>query len=299
MSQSTNAIIEEVSARIFAIRRHRINIDGPGIRTLVCFYGCPLNCKYCINPQCKDISKSTSWTPTIIYEQVKIDHLYFKDTGGGITFGGGEPGLYYSFIHQFRKLCPTSWSIAIETSLNYSSNILTSLIDIIDYFIVDIKDISSSIYYQYTLNDNKKVITNLKTIANKGLQHKCLIRIPKIPNYNTEKDIEESVKFLQNLGFINIELFEYSIDKVEIDNSLGKKQCDFLKNTRLNIARENNIDYTPVRCTHIGECRGWCIQCENELKELTFKEDKKSRMNSNRCDLSLDFEAGIFNFKYR
>jgi pyruvate formate lyase activating enzyme len=207
MSQLTNAVVAGLSVAVFSIRRHRINLDGPGIRTLVCLYGCALDCKYCINPHCKDISKSTSWTPNRLYEQVKIDHLYFTDTGGGITFGGGEPGNYYSFIHQFRKLCPVNWTVAIETTLNYPSVILNSLIDNIDYFIVDIKDISSKIYSKYTLSDNEEVIKNLKFLASKRLQHKCLIRIPKIPNYNTDNNVEESVKFIQNLGYENVEVF--------------------------------------------------------------------------------------------
>ena len=43
-------------AEIIGISRHRIGVDGKGVTTLVAFHGCPLDCKYCLNPQCHDDS---------------------------------------------------------------------------------------------------------------------------------------------------------------------------------------------------------------------------------------------------
>ena len=76
-------------AKIIGIERHRITTDGNGITTLVAFHGCPLRCKYCLNPQClneKLICRST--TPQELLEEVRVDNLYFLATGGGVTFGG-------------------------------------------------------------------------------------------------------------------------------------------------------------------------------------------------------------------
>ena len=68
--------------------------DGKGITTLVAFMGCPLNCKYCLNPQCHEPVYGTDGTtlrknimmlaPQDLYELVKVDDLYFQATGGGI-----------------------------------------------------------------------------------------------------------------------------------------------------------------------------------------------------------------------
>lgn len=35
---------------LIGIARHRLTIDGEGVTTLVAFHGCPLRCKYCLNP---------------------------------------------------------------------------------------------------------------------------------------------------------------------------------------------------------------------------------------------------------
>lgn len=203
--------MDNLSSPIFAIRRHRIEIDGPGVRTLVGFCGCQLNCRYCINPQCHNPNRGELWTPVRLNEFVKIDDLYFNATNGGVTFGGGEPGLYSEFIMEFRRVCDPSWTIAIETSLNYSENTLMSLLECVDWFIIDVKDMSSDIYKAYTNITNDLMLHNLYVLSKKALQNRCAIKIPRIPNHNTQEDVEKSKKQIMNLGFNNIEIFDYII----------------------------------------------------------------------------------------
>ena len=194
---------------ILGITRHRINIDGPGIITLVAFCGCPLNCKYCLNNECHDTIENNLVTVEELYDIVKIDNMYFLYSGGGITFGGGEPLLYNDFIRDFKRLCHPKWKINIETSLNVYTSKLTTLIDIIDTWIIDIKDLNPLIYKSYTGAKSDNVLNNLKIICNNKLQDNCLIRIPLIPYYNTMDDIKESEAILRNMGFDNCEVFEY------------------------------------------------------------------------------------------
>lgn len=79
-------------APVFAVSRHRLGTDGAGVTTLVGFRGCPLGCRYCLNPECvSDGVKTLYLTPEELYNRVKQDRLYFLATGGGVTFGGGEP----------------------------------------------------------------------------------------------------------------------------------------------------------------------------------------------------------------
>ena len=44
----------EVLPKVIGIARHRLQTDGQGVSTLVAFHGCPLHCKYCLNPQSLD-----------------------------------------------------------------------------------------------------------------------------------------------------------------------------------------------------------------------------------------------------
>ncbi len=97
--------MQEVKAPIIGIDRHRLTTDGEGVTTLVAFHGCPLHCKYCLNPQClSPDGVLRTITPSELYSEVEIDDLYFVATGGGICFGGGEPLLHSKFIEEFVKI---------------------------------------------------------------------------------------------------------------------------------------------------------------------------------------------------
>lgn len=202
---------------IISISRHRINIDGPGVTTLVAFRECPLSCKYCINEVChyskeKLLSKNIlvrQLSATELYDILKIDNLYFMATGGGITFGGGEPGIYSDFIEDFKSICPKNWKINIETSLNIPTANLVKLIEIIDLFIIDIKDMSPEIYKKYTGIDNHLVYNNLKLLQSYEKKVYTKIRIPHIPDYNTPCNVYDSQVCLNRMGFTNIEIFDY------------------------------------------------------------------------------------------
>lgn len=43
--------MEKSLARIIGIARHRLSTDGDGVTALVAFHGCPIHCRYCLNPQ--------------------------------------------------------------------------------------------------------------------------------------------------------------------------------------------------------------------------------------------------------
>ena len=62
-------------AAIIGIGRHRIGVDGKGVTTLVALHGCPLNCKYCLNPQChQDDVRTKLFSPAQLHDVVKKDH---------------------------------------------------------------------------------------------------------------------------------------------------------------------------------------------------------------------------------
>lgn len=197
-----------VTAPIVACSRLRMQ-DGDGITTLVCFHGCPLRCKYCLNPfTLKAETKFSTITPMELYEQVKKDSLYFIATGGGVTFGGGEPLLRTDFIKAFTALAE-GWHFCAETSLNVPSEHIETAASCIDFFIVDCKDTDPEIYKKYTGRDNKQMLENLQRLLQLVGPDRIRVRIPLIPGFNTEEDRQKSKEALQNMGVTKFDIFTY------------------------------------------------------------------------------------------
>lgn len=197
--------------RVMGINRHRMYIDGQGINTLVALEGCPLKCKYCINKNLLAEGKVQEMSLQELAEKVLIDYCYFMATGGGITFGGGEALLHSGQIKAFREVLPKDVPIKIETSLNVPMERLLELIDVVDEFMIDIKTMNPQIYKEYTGLDNSRLLENLEVLCEKGLQDKCKIRIPNIPGFTLQADIDKAAESMENMGFRNLEVFDYII----------------------------------------------------------------------------------------
>ena len=199
-------------APFIGIVRHRIQTDGKGVSTLAAFHGCPLHCRYCLNPQCQREGVWRTFTPESLYEEVKIDQLYFLATGGGITFGGGEPSMYPDFIVRFREICGPEWNLTLETSLNVPADNIRRLSSVINQFIIDIKDTNDEIYRRYTGLSNQRILDNLQELLKEGRGDDLVVRLPLIKDFNTQEDIERSTEKLRAMGVEHFDFFTYRTD---------------------------------------------------------------------------------------
>ena len=202
----------EITAPLIAINRHRLTTDGEGVTTLVGFHGCLLHCVYCLNPQC--LQADGVWcrlTPGELYSEVEIDDLYFMATGGGICFGGGEPLLRSDFIKAFAEIMNPEWKLTIETSLNVPLENVKAIASLVQMWYVDIKDMNPEIYKAYGRKENKQVVSNLQWLAANGYADKVIVRLPLIPEYNTDEDRQRSQQQLEEMGFTNFDKFNYIV----------------------------------------------------------------------------------------
>lgn len=202
-----------MTAPVITCDRHRLATDGVGVTTLVCFHGCPLRCQYCINPfSFAPDTRRTDMTPEQLYQKVKVDELYFLATGGGVTFGGGEPLLYPEFLAEFRRICGENWHLCAETSLNVPWEHVRKAAECIDVFYVDVKDTNPDIYRRYTGQENAQVLENLKKLkklTDMVGSDRIIVRLPLIPDYNTDEDRAGSQTLLTAMGLTQFDLFTY------------------------------------------------------------------------------------------
>lgn len=211
---------DKLQQPFFGLSRLRMGIEGRGVTTLVTFMGCQLRCKYCLNERChgkvyEDDGATPCkgilmLTPQQLYDIVKKDNIYFQATGGGVCFGGGEPLEHPEFIMEFRKLCGTRWKITVETALACHPHNIELLAPIVDHWIVDIKDMNPRIREKYTgrVGDSAHQLCYLKQY---GIVDNVTIRVPHIPGFNTDEDVNRSIEQVKILGFKDIQEFEYLV----------------------------------------------------------------------------------------
>lgn len=197
---------------LFALARHRIATDGEGVTTLAAARGCPLRCKYCLNPLALEAGAPARMvTPAQLYDMARVDDLYFQATGGGVTFGGGEPLIYADFLAAFRKICGPAWRLTAETCLNVEQAQARAAFPYLDALIVDIKDVNPDIYRAYTGQDNAQALDNLRLALNALGPERVLARVPRIPGFNAPQDIQKSVDALKKMGVTRFDLFTYRV----------------------------------------------------------------------------------------
>ena len=203
-----------IQAPVVAVSRIRMQTDGKGVTTLVCFHGCPLRCRWCINPfSFAEDTKRDIVTPQKLYDKVRLDELYFLATGGGVTFGGGEPLLYPDFLREFRSICGDAWHLCAETSLSVPWEHVQKAAECIDMFYIDCKDTDPDIYKSYTGKDNALMLDNLQKLVALIGTERIVVRVPLIPDYNTDQNRQNSSAVLQRMGITQFDFFTYKIKK--------------------------------------------------------------------------------------
>ena len=196
---------------LLSLVRLRMGTDGSGVTTLVAGAGCPLHCRWCINARLLAEAPAEMVTAEALLKRVKIDDLYFRATGGGICFGGGESLLHTDLIRRFREIAPAEWRITVETSLAVPAENVLGAVDAVDTFIVDCKDMDPGIYHRYTDGNSTLMTENLRRLLQKAGPDRILVRVPLIPQYNTAEDQDRSAELLRKMGVKRLDLFSYVV----------------------------------------------------------------------------------------
>jgi len=201
---------------IFDIKRFCVN-DGPGIRTTVFMKGCPLSCWWCHNPEGKsceiqktvrinkigereffikeDVGREVDHIDVL--REVEKDSIVYEESGGGVTFSGGEPYNQLPFLKALLSVSKEkNFHTAVDTcGFTPKKNILET-IDMVDLFLFDIKHTDESEHLKYTGVSNDVILDNLNMLIEN--KKKIIIRFPVIPGINDSKENIDGIKKLMN-----------------------------------------------------------------------------------------------------
>lgn len=182
-------------------------VDGPGLRFVIFFQGCDLECLYCHNADSWDIAKGKLYSTDEIVELVKESDEFYKISNGGVTLSGGEPLLQPEFaIEILKKLKNNSYHTALDTSGAIELSKYPEITELTDLFIIDTKAFDKKLYKQLTNSDLNYFKENC-TYLQKS-EKRVWLRHVIVPGFTDEqKEIEalsETIKNHSNIELIQI-----------------------------------------------------------------------------------------------
>ncbi len=205
---------------IFDIKHYAIH-DGPGIRTTIFFKGCPMQCLWCHNPESQknepeEIIKERHldgkafrvseilgrWATTReIMEEVEKDNIFYSESGGGVTFSGGEPLMQPIFLEDLLDKCrERSLHTALDTCGHVNSGVFEKIMNKVDLFLYDLKIMNDEEHKKYTGVSSRLVIENLRMLVEN--EKDVIIRFPVIPGITDTPENMDAIKsFLVSLSF--------------------------------------------------------------------------------------------------
>ena len=130
---------------------------------------------------------------------VNEDEVFFRNSGGGVTLGGGEPTYQYNFISELlQELKNLNINTAIETCGYIEWKKLERLLGKIDWIIFDLKHIDYKKHRKYTGVSNKIILENLERLLK--IKKNVIVRITLIPGFNdSKKEKEQIISFIRSL----------------------------------------------------------------------------------------------------
>ena len=216
-----NAPSPDLGIRVSAIQRFSLH-DGPGIRTTVFLQGCPLRCPWCANPETQDPHGGRLMSVREIMDAISRDADYYRNSGGGVTFSGGEAFMQgKGLLCLLRAAKEAGFHTAVETSGAASPTTILQAEPLTDLFLFDIKHCNPNQFKKIVGGSLAHILSNLKLLAPSG---KVITRIPCIPGFNLDEDTMKGIfEFARSLDIHEAHLLPYHTFAKDKYTSLGRE----------------------------------------------------------------------------
>ena len=190
-----------VSGTLFDIKHYALH-DGPGIRCTVFLKGCPLECWWCHNPESRNPRPQEMQRGTLPHQRceqvgyeitageamrrVLRDLPFIEQSGGGVTFSGGEPLVQPEFLTAMLTLARKhELHTAVDTTGYADWDAIRPLLGLVDLWLYDVKHLGDTAHRQYCGVSNGPILDNLRRLDAAGAE--LWLRVPVIPGVNDDE----------------------------------------------------------------------------------------------------------------
>jgi len=279
--EQATSVKEKTVPFIFEIKGNSLD-DGPGIRTVVFFKGCPLSCSWCHNPESKRRERELSYDKkkcvgcdacvnlcsakaldrnspffvdrgrctlcldcvkgcpsgalSVVGKAMTVDEIvrvvekdipFFRNSGGGVTFSGGEPTLFMDFTARLAaELRRKGIPVLLETCglFNFDA-FIERIYPNLAMIYYDIKIIDGDDHRRHCGQPNDVILENFRKLTGRcrdgGIA--VLPRIPLIPGLTaTEENLSAIAGFLRGQGAMKVALLQNNPLWFEKNEMLGR-----------------------------------------------------------------------------
>jgi len=135
-----------------------------------------------------------------VMKEIEKDILFYRNSAGGVTFGGGEPLLWPDFVREVSQECKKKGiPVAVETCGHVPWRNFEKVIDVLDLIMYDIKHMDSAIHKKLCGVPNELILENIKSLSKRKVD--IIIRVPIIPNINDSNyNIHDTAGFVASLN---------------------------------------------------------------------------------------------------
>ncbi len=162
-------------------------------------------CLKCAQACCADAREIVGRSVTVdeVMAEIKKDIVFYDESGGGVTFSGGEPLMQPAFLLGLLEACgQLGIHRAVDTSGYAGREILLKVAEKTDLFLYDLKHMDPEIHKTYTGVGNEVILENLRRLAASGAT--ICVRLPLIPGVNDDRsNVENTGAFLARLNHVD------------------------------------------------------------------------------------------------
>ncbi len=134
-----------------------------------------------------------SVTVSELLPQILRDLPFYRASGGGVTFSGGEPLLQAAFISSLAAACRENGvSVALDTAGDVPYSVIESVLPYTDLFLYDVKCITRATHLRGTGTDNARILDNLRRLS-RETEIPLIIRTPVIPDFNDDAEEQKKI----------------------------------------------------------------------------------------------------------
>jgi len=158
-----------------------------------------------------------------VIETLEQDRVFYEDSGGGVTFSGGEPLRQFEFLRELLLACrDRKLHTAVDTCGFAREEDLLAVAPLTGLFLYDLKMMDDAKHRHYTGVSNERILSNLQAL---GAAHdRIWIRAPLIPGVNdSERDLEALARFASGIpGVRQVNLLPYHRTGLTKSRRLGR-----------------------------------------------------------------------------